>query len=104
MKPITITQDNFDRIVTSSAQPVLLDFWAPWCGPCQALGPVLDELATEQDGRALIGKVNVDDEPELAAKFNIRGIPTLIVFRDGQAVNTLTGLRGKAQLAAALAN
>jgi len=103
MKPITVTDDNFDQLVTASAQPVLVDFWAPWCGPCRMLAPVLDEIAAENEGRAVVAKVDVDQNPEVANRFGIKALPTLLVFKNGDVVNTIQGLAPKAKLAAALA-
>jgi thioredoxin 1 len=103
MKPLTLNQENFQPTLTASTQPVLVDFWAEWCGPCKMIAPTLEELATEQAGQAVIAKVNVDDAPELAAQFGVRSIPTLIVFKQGQPVRTLVGAQPKSALKAALA-
>lgn len=102
MKTITITKDNFKQEVTDSDLPVLVDFWAPWCGPCRMVAPVLDELAKEVDGKAKIGKVNVDEELELAQQFGIMSIPTMIIFEKGTAKNKIIGFRDKADLKNAL--
>lgn len=102
MAEIKITDGNFEAEVVNSNQPVLLDFWATWCGPCQMLAPVLEELAEEYEGKVKIGKVNVDEEPNLAAKFHIVSIPTLILFKDGKAVDTKVGYRPKEELKAML--
>lgn len=104
MKPLTLNQDNFDQTVTASSQPVLVDFWATWCGPCKMIAPVLDELAAEQAGQAVVAKVNIDDAPELAARFGVRSIPTLIVFKNGAPVRTFVGAQPKSALAASLAS
>jgi len=88
---INITKDNFQTEVTNSAQPVLVDFWASWCGPCRMLAPVIDELALERTD-IKVGKVNVDDEPELARQFGVMSIPTLIVFENGQVKNQSVGV------------
>jgi thioredoxin 1 len=103
MKPIALTSETFDTTLASTDQPVLVDFWAEWCGPCKMMSPILDQLATEQTGRATIAKVDVDAFPDLQARFGIRAIPTLIVFKNGQPVNTITGVKSKGFLEAALA-
>ena len=103
MKPIALTAATFDTTLASTDQPVLVDFWAEWCGPCKMMSPILDQLATEQAGRATIAKVDVDSFPDLQARFGIRAIPTLIVFKNGQPVNTITGVKSKSFLEAALA-
>ena len=99
---ITLTKQNFETEVLQSDQPVLVDFWAPWCGPCRMLAPAVAQLAEEYAGRAKVCKVNVDDEPELAARFGISGIPTVLVFKIGQLADTVVGLRPKAELEALL--
>ena len=90
-----ITDATFDMQVLKSDQPVLLDFWAPWCGPCRALGPVIEELASEYEGRVRIGKMNVDENPVTPGKYGIRAIPTLILFKKGEAVEQVTGAASK---------
>ena len=102
MKTQTLTQETFNATISANAQPVLVDFWAEWCGPCKMIAPVLDELAAEQSGKAVIAKVNIDEAPELAARFGITSIPTLIVFKNGQAVRTLREVQSKSVLAASL--
>ncbi len=92
-----ISDAEFDTTI-KSAQPTLVDFWAPWCGPCKAIGPVVEELADEYDGKVTIAKMNVDDNPVTPGKFGIRAIPTLIIFKDGEVVDQITGAVGKSQL------
>ncbi len=93
---------NFETEVLSSESPVLVDFWAPWCGPCKMIGPVIEELAADFDGKVKVGKVNVDDNQQLAAQFGIRGIPTVMLFKGGETVDSFVGLQQKTDLATAL--
>jgi thioredoxin 1 len=99
---LQITKENFDTEVLRSAQPVLVDFWAEWCGPCKMLAPVLDELAVELAGKARIGKVNVDEQSELAAQFRVASIPTLLFFKGGQVAEQMVGAKSKRELRASL--
>lgn len=99
---LEITDANFDEVVLKSDKPVLVDFWAEWCGPCRMVGPVVEELAKEYDGKAVIGKLNVDNNPGVAMKFGIRNIPTLLFFKGGQLVDRQVGAAPKSALEAKL--
>ena len=92
------SNDTYQSEVLQGSGPILVDFWAPWCGPCKMLGPVIDGLADELSGKAVVGKVNIDDEPDLAAKYGVVTIPTIILFKDGQEVNRLVGVQSKLTL------
>ena len=100
---VTLTQENFAAEVLQAPMPVLVDFWAEWCGPCKMIGPVLDELAEEYSGRVKIGKVNIDEQPELATQYGVRAIPTLLLFHQGQVADQMVGLRSKRDLKASFA-
>ena len=100
---ISLTEANFESEVTSSTVPVIVDFWAEWCGPCRMLGPILDDLAKDQAGKVKIGKVNVDESSNLSAQFSVRSIPMLVFFKDGKAVDTVVGVQSKDALAKRLA-
>jgi thioredoxin 1 len=95
---LTLSDATFDEAVAGADTPVLVDFWAEWCGPCKMIAPTLAEIATEQRGKLTIGKLNVDDNPDTARRFDVMSIPTLLVFKDGQQVKRLVGAKGKGQL------
>ena len=100
--PMKVDSTNFDTEVKNSDVPVLVDFWAPWCGPCKMIGPIVEELAGDYEGKIKVAKINVDDNQELASQFGIRGIPTVMIFKDGEVANSFVGLRPKEDLASAL--
>jgi thioredoxin 1 len=97
---IILTKDNFEQEVLKAATPILVDFWAEWCGPCKMIGPILDELAEEYSGKVNIGKVNIDDHQSLATEYGVRAIPTLLLFQNGQVAEQMVGLRSKRDLKA----
>jgi len=98
MKPVTLTNDNFVNEVVNSPIPVVVDFWAPWCGPCKALAPIMEQLAAEYDGKLKVGKLDIDENNELAIKFGVRSIPTMLFFKGGQPVDKMVGAVPKAQI------
>lgn len=102
MMELKLTKANFEELVLRADKPVLVDFWAPWCMPCRMLAPTIEEMAKEAQGRAYVGKINVDEEGELAMKYGVRSIPTLIIFRNGQEVERMVGLQDKEDIEAAL--
>jgi thioredoxin 1 len=102
-KCVTLTEENFDRVLSENSV-VAVDFWATWCGPCKMLAPVIEELANDFDGKAIIGKVDVDENESLAMRFGIMSIPTVLIFKDGEMVDKHVGFRQKTQLADAINN
>lgn len=95
MSEFIITKENFEEVVLKADKPVLIDFWAEWCGPCRMLAPTIEQLSKEYEGQYIIGKVNVDQQPELASAFSIMSIPTLLLFKDGEVVGTQMGVQPK---------
>lgn len=99
---LNITDASFQKDVLESDQPVLVDFWAPWCMPCKLIAPTIDAIATEYAGRARVGKINIDDNPKVASELGVSGIPALMIFKGGQLTQSLRGLQDKAKIASAL--
>jgi len=98
------TDQNFEEEVLNSQIPVLVDFWAPWCGPCQMMGPIIEELAEELEGKVVVGKLNVDENPQMAQKYGIMSIPTLLIFKNGQVIEQFVGVQPKEVLKTSLTN
>ncbi len=100
---MALTEASFDEEVVAATEPVLVDFWAEWCGPCKQVAPILDEIASEQAGKVRVAKLNVDEHPDLARRFGVMSIPTMIIFAKGEEADRLVGARGKGQILEALA-
>ena len=100
---ITLSETTFDEEINGASTPVLVDFWAEWCGPCKMVAPILDEIASEQEGKITVAKLNVDDAPDIARRFGVMSIPTLILFNDGEPAKRLVGAKPKAALLGELA-
>jgi thioredoxin 1 len=98
MATVKVSDDDFDTSVLGSGQPVLVDFWAEWCGPCKMIAPALEEIAADMGGKLTVAKLNIDDNPQTPAKYGVRGIPTLMIFKDGQVAATKVGALAKSQL------
>ena len=98
MSELTITKDNFQAEILNSDKPALVDFWAPWCMPCRMIAPIIEELAEELSGKVVVGKINVDDEGELAMKYGVSSIPTLIIFKNGAEYKRMVGVQSKGAL------
>jgi len=102
VKPVHIDDNSFDATVINSKMPVLVDFWAPWCGPCKAVAPILDELANDYKDKMVIAKLNVDESPQNASKYGVSAIPTLLIFKNGEPVQSMVGYKPKTELKKAI--
>lgn len=102
MSIVSLTDDSFEKDVLKSSIPVLVDYWAEWCGPCKSIAPILEEIAEEYEGKVIVAKLNIDDNTDTAPKYGIRGIPTLMLFKDGEVEATKVGALNKSQLTAFL--
>jgi thioredoxin 1 len=98
MSTLAVTDDSFEADVLKASGPVLVDFWAEWCGPCKQIGPALEELSSELSGKVTIAKLNIDDSPSTGSRFGVRGIPTMMIFKDGQVVSTKVGAMAKTKI------
>jgi thioredoxin 1 len=98
MSTVAVTDESFEADVLKASGPVLVDFWAEWCGPCKQIGPALEELSTELSGKLTIAKLNIDDSPATGSRFGVRGIPTMMIFKDGQVVSTKVGAMAKSRI------
>lgn len=101
-KSLTLSEETFDQTVSNAKIPILVDFWAPWCAPCQAVAPILDELAEEYQGKIVISRLNVDEAPKVAARYGISSIPTMLLFKEGKPVSQIVGFRPKSEMKKAL--
>ena len=104
MAIINLTKETFKQQISEADKPVIVDFWAPWCAPCRMMGPVIEQLAAEYDGKAKVGKVNVDEETGLAQQFQVMSIPTIVLMKNGKVINQLIGVRSKAELESLLSS
>jgi thioredoxin 1 len=95
---LTLTEQTFDEEIKGAAEPVLVDFWATWCGPCKMVAPILEEIAEEQSGKLRVAKIDIDENPELARRFEVMSVPTMILFKEGEPQRRIVGAKGKAQL------